>query len=261
MEHNSTGVHRVLVIDDDEVMRELLGTLLTLQGYEVQLAASGEEGLALIPAPGGLDLILTDLQMPGLEGEALTAALREAAPPATLLLGMSGRQPAAAVLQPLDAFLSKPFPASELERTIAAARAKRSGGTGDAHLAAPPPAAVPKAEEAPLSTAEPPLDEAIFLALAKSFQPEQMRELYDLTLDDVEKRHARMEAAAGVNDLDEVKREAHAVKGACGMVGARELQGLAAAVEGGTSLNTSALGEIPSACDRLRRMLNTKLQH
>ncbi len=263
---------RILVIDDDEVMRELLGTLLKVQGYKVEVAGSGEEALILLRDPDPPTLILTDLQMPGLEGAALTAALREAAQPGTLILGMSGRRPVEAVLRPLDAFLPKPFSSAKLEEAILAVR-QSNGTQSDASRMANPPSDEEQATPTPADSdlvapeffkkpalEEPALDQAIFSSLAKTFQPGQLLELYGLTVDDVRQRHARMETHAAAGDFDAVKREAHAIKGACGMVGARELQRLAAALEGGTTSGTSTLKEIPAACDRLRRMLDAKLQ-
>ena len=260
MNTEGTESRRILVIDDDEVMRELLGALLKVQGYDVQVAGSGEEGLVNLQQPDPPLLLLTDLQMPGLEGEALTSALRSAAPAPALIIGMSGRRPTEAVLRPLDAFLSKPFDAATLERAFAEAQESRAAQAAGAplHGATPPP---PEPEEDPATAGdEPVLDEHIFAAFRKSFQPAQILELYTLTLDDVRERHARMQADAAEGDLEAVQREAHAVKGACGMVGARELQHLAAVVESGTTLDTSVLSEIPIACDRLRRMLDIKLQ-
>jgi two-component system response regulator PilR (NtrC family) len=57
----------VLVVDDEEIMRDILETLLTRQGYEVRLAASGQEGLDLARAVP-FDAALVDIMMPGLNG-------------------------------------------------------------------------------------------------------------------------------------------------------------------------------------------------
>jgi len=61
----------ILVVDDEEIMREILETLLTREGYEVRLAASGQEGLELARALP-FDAAIVDIMMPGLNGiEAL----------------------------------------------------------------------------------------------------------------------------------------------------------------------------------------------
>ena len=57
----------ILVVDDEEIMRDILGTLLTREGYDVRLACSGEEGLALARSLP-FDAAIVDIMMPGLNG-------------------------------------------------------------------------------------------------------------------------------------------------------------------------------------------------
>ena len=57
----------VLVIDDEEIMREILETLLTREGYEVKLASSGPEGLELAKS-GPVDAAIVDVMMPEMDG-------------------------------------------------------------------------------------------------------------------------------------------------------------------------------------------------
>ena len=57
----------VLVIDDEEIMREILQTLLEGEGCQVSLAASGEDGLALAHAQP-FDVAVVDVMMPGIDG-------------------------------------------------------------------------------------------------------------------------------------------------------------------------------------------------
>jgi two-component system chemotaxis sensor kinase CheA len=68
---------RVLVVDDALTVRELQRSILRRAGYEVETAADGQAALrALAERPA--DLVLTDVEMPGLDGYALTAAIRAA---------------------------------------------------------------------------------------------------------------------------------------------------------------------------------------
>src|SRR3984885_1250610 len=57
----------ILVVDDEEIMRDILGTLLMREGYEVRLASSGEEGLALARSLP-FHAAIVDIMMPGLNG-------------------------------------------------------------------------------------------------------------------------------------------------------------------------------------------------
>jgi len=54
-------------VDDEEVMRDVLGSILTEEGYQVELARSGEEGLDKIQQRP-VDLVLLDVSMPGMGG-------------------------------------------------------------------------------------------------------------------------------------------------------------------------------------------------
>ena len=65
----------ILVVDDEEIMRDVLETLLKREGYEVRLAASGEEGLALARTVP-FDAALVDIMMPGIDGIATLDELK-----------------------------------------------------------------------------------------------------------------------------------------------------------------------------------------
>src|SRR5689334_13160993 len=65
----------ILVVDDEEIMREILETLLTREGYEVRLASSGTEGLDLARAYP-FDAAIVDIMMPGIDGIATLDELK-----------------------------------------------------------------------------------------------------------------------------------------------------------------------------------------
>ena len=71
------GVHKgtVLVVDDEEIMREILETLLSREGYDVRLASSGAEGLDLARSLP-FDAAIVDIMMPGLDGIATLDELK-----------------------------------------------------------------------------------------------------------------------------------------------------------------------------------------
>jgi len=78
----------ILVIDDEEDIREMLRIFLTEAGFEVQVAADGEEGMHLFhTAPP--ELVITDIFMPNREGFAVIKELRRDFPE-TKIIAMSG---------------------------------------------------------------------------------------------------------------------------------------------------------------------------
>ena len=66
----------VLVVDDEEIMREILEALLTREGYHVRLAVNGEEGLDLAKT-GSFDAAIVDVMMPGMDGIAVLEELKK----------------------------------------------------------------------------------------------------------------------------------------------------------------------------------------
>ena len=71
--------HRILVVDDEENLRDVLVEVLKRDGHDVHGAGDGTDGLRRIQDQR-YDLVITDLRMPGLEGPALYEALRQQYP-------------------------------------------------------------------------------------------------------------------------------------------------------------------------------------
>ena len=111
----------VLVIEDDEGVRHVTRRTLEAVGYQVLEAEDGEEGLRLIEEHGeAIDLVLTDIEMPRLDGISVVRALA-AMHPRIGVVCMSGRMPEPTfhdrVGLPLPPFLTKPFSFDDLTRT------------------------------------------------------------------------------------------------------------------------------------------------
>ena len=110
----------ILCIDDDEVARESVELLLTRWGFRVSLATSGEAGLAVLDQDPP-DLILVDLQMPGMDGIEVLERVRESHPLiiCIMITGHATLQTAVeAMKQGAYDFLAKPFSPDELKLTV-----------------------------------------------------------------------------------------------------------------------------------------------
>jgi two-component system cell cycle sensor histidine kinase/response regulator CckA len=117
----SGGAHTVLVVDDAEELRELTGKLLQLQGYTAVVAANADDAVRLFEGNASIDVLLTDVVMPGVNGPELASRLVERRP-ALKVIYMSGYAEETIVkhglLDPGSVLLRKPFNAEALERKM-----------------------------------------------------------------------------------------------------------------------------------------------
>jgi DNA-binding response OmpR family regulator len=70
---------RILVVEDDQFLRELYDELLKEEGYDIELAADGEEGLNKM-STGGYDLVLLDIMLPKIDGLEILRRLKDKHP-------------------------------------------------------------------------------------------------------------------------------------------------------------------------------------
>ncbi len=295
---------RVLVVDDDQMSRDLFRLLLRAEGYSVKCADSGDAALELLRRGGFVpDLVLADAQMPGASGAQLAAELRRACPPHTLLLAMSASSPPQHAIARFDGFLLKPFPMGQIASALAA-RTCPSGTTktpatrarwtvvkgpagrspsssrlisiqastpqiaaSNSGMKGSPPKP-PSAQALPNEGSDdsPVLDEEIYRRLAASMPAPQLREMYAMCANDVRQRIAAMRRLAAARHAATFAREAHAIKGGCGMLGATELHRMAARLEVASpeadpaqgARKVNSLDELAAACDRLERILASR---
>jgi two-component system cell cycle sensor histidine kinase/response regulator CckA len=112
---------RVLLVEDEDMVRKVVSRMLTSRGFEVHAAASGAEAMALFDAPdiAEFDLLVTDLMMPDGGGLGVARNLTARMPKLKVLLvsgystsGTEGWEPGR------FRFLTKPFGSAELAKTI-----------------------------------------------------------------------------------------------------------------------------------------------
>ena len=111
---------RVLVVDDSEDLRDLVGLYLGDLGYEVSMAADGREGLEAVRREPP-DAVLTDMEMPGMDGAAFAAALRAdgyARPVVLLTAHPEGGDTERAMRAGCSAYVGKPVDPAVLEQTL-----------------------------------------------------------------------------------------------------------------------------------------------
>jgi two-component system response regulator AtoC len=121
-------MRRVLVVDDEENLRLVVRTFLKRDGYEVEVAASGEEALALVESFGP-DVILTDVKMPKMGGLDLLATLKAKGIDSTVIV-MSAYGNVDLALEAMKAgaydYIQKPFKAEEVLLTLRKAEERES---------------------------------------------------------------------------------------------------------------------------------------
>ena len=118
----TTGTETILLVEDEEAVRRVARLVLSSRGYRVLEARDGVHALAVLKEHGGeIDLLLTDLVMPRMNGQQLAERVA-AEHPAVRVLLMSGYPdrvvPAGVATDPRFEFLSKPFQPSTLARRV-----------------------------------------------------------------------------------------------------------------------------------------------
>jgi len=114
---------KVLVVDDDELIQATVPLLLHHLGHQPTSAFSGEEGLDMLGLGLEFDVVILDLNMPGLGGEATYVALRRDHPTLPVLIATGFMDPSTDLLlqgDPLAGSISKPFSIDELSSKLEA---------------------------------------------------------------------------------------------------------------------------------------------
>jgi two-component system KDP operon response regulator KdpE len=125
---------RILVVDDEPLMREALHNILVSRGYQVHIASDGPSALQ-VTAAADPEVVLLDLVLPGMDGVAVCRQLRRA--PRLQILVLSALTDEPRKIEALDAgaddYISKPFNADELlarvRRALRRAQSQPSSGT------------------------------------------------------------------------------------------------------------------------------------
>src|ERR1700675_3322010 len=123
---------RVLIVDDEDSMRMLVARAVAMDGHETVTAEDGAEALEILGSEqGAFDLLLTDIQMPVMDGIALALAAARDFPQLTILL-MTGfadqRERAHGLNAIVHDVITKPFTVADIRAAVAAALAAKKTG-------------------------------------------------------------------------------------------------------------------------------------
>ena len=117
------GETRILVVDDEAAIRDWAACALEHSGYSVVAVASGSEALRILGGPGDVNLVLTDIRMPEIDGIELARRVRTLHPK-TKVIYMTGFSPE--FVDPGTTVLYKPFTFKTLIDEVARVLAGRT---------------------------------------------------------------------------------------------------------------------------------------
>jgi CheY-like chemotaxis protein len=110
---------QILIVDDDDAIRDMVAMVLEDEGYQVATAPNGAQALGLIQQ-GAPSLVLLDLNMPVMTGWELHARLRTEAPGIPVVFMTAGQEASAEARRHAAAgFLAKPFDLDDLLKVVA----------------------------------------------------------------------------------------------------------------------------------------------
>jgi CheY-like chemotaxis protein len=123
---------RVLIVDDEDSMRMLVARAIAMDGHDIATAQDGAEALEILSSEqGAFDLLLTDIQMPVMDGIALALAAARDFPDLTILLmtGFADQRERASGLHTIaHDVITKPFSVADIRTAVADALAARRNG-------------------------------------------------------------------------------------------------------------------------------------
>ena len=122
---------KILIADDEDSMRQLVARAIAMDGHETVTAQDGAEALEILTREdGAFDLLLTDIQMPVMDGIALALSAARDFPQLTILLmtGFADQRERASNLNALvHDVVTKPFSVADIRTAVADALAAKNG--------------------------------------------------------------------------------------------------------------------------------------
>jgi CheY-like chemotaxis protein len=118
-ESNMGTGRKILIVDDNNDLRMVVAKMLSWLGYEVSSADSGENGLGLF-CQDQFDIVLSDYEMPGMDGVALASSVKKTSPqtPVVIMTGAGRETVFSRKSSAVDEVISKPFTLAQIDETI-----------------------------------------------------------------------------------------------------------------------------------------------
>ena len=254
--------HKVLLVDDDAVSLELMSMLLAHEGHQVVSASGAEAALDVLASAQGArpDVLLVDLQMPGVSGGQLAEKVRAMHGPNPLLLAMSATEVQRRQIGAFDGFLLKPLALGDLQRALQPNHLSRTGK---------PAFQARKKTVRPSARCET-VDLSVVAKLLAMMPVESLQDVIAACLADTRECVQTMRTQLEQSNWTSFQQSAHRIKGAAAMIGASHLAKLAAGIEVGSSKEAATplvLDDLLAACSALESMLlagkfkNTRAPH
>jgi CheY-like chemotaxis protein len=110
---------KILVVDDNKFLRIIVSKMLSRLGYEVSSADNGENGLSIF-LKNQFDIVLSDYEMPGMDGVAFACSIKKSSPRTrVVIMTGAGRETVfSRNSTAVDEVISKPFTLAEIDKTI-----------------------------------------------------------------------------------------------------------------------------------------------
>jgi CheY-like chemotaxis protein len=110
---------KILVVDDNKFLRIVVSKMLSRLGYEVSSADSGENGLSIF-LKNKFDIVLSDYEMPGMDGVAFACSIKKSSPRTRVVImtGAGKETVFSRKSTAVDEVISKPFTLAEINETI-----------------------------------------------------------------------------------------------------------------------------------------------
>jgi CheY-like chemotaxis protein/HPt (histidine-containing phosphotransfer) domain-containing protein len=231
----------ILVVDDVEINRELLRITLEKQGHRVTMAINGQDAVDTF-SDGNFDIIFMDMQMPVLDGYGAVRRIREieqerasARTPVVAMTAYAMQGDRERCLDAdMDAYLSKPARPAEILATLNQLLAQHITGLSPAHPDADPieagNATVAEPEQVASENTIPVFDRQELLERLGG-REEMLGRFIDMFSENVAEYMVALGLAVENRDQEQLRIQAHTIKGAAGNISARRVRETASAIE------------------------------